>query len=157
MPNTKVVFIGNPLCGDDGIGPHLYNELKDHSKLENYELLELGVIGFDLTSYIEKDDRLIIVDAVYSKDEGEIGKVVLLDENDLTKDISLVSQHDFGVEQTAKILRAYEPNLDKISIVGINVRRLRSFTTELSEEILKNLPHIKKEVIDNILKIAKRS
>ena len=155
MPNTKVVFIGNPLCGDDGIGPHLYNELKSHFKLKDYELLELGVIGFDLISYVEKNDKLIIVDAVHSKKESEIGKVVLLDENDLSKDISLVSQHDFGVEQTAKILRTYEPNLENISIVGISVRRFKSFSTELSEEILKNLPQIKKDVVNYILKIAK--
>jgi len=58
--HVKVVFIGNPLGGDDGIGPFLFKELYSHPKLQKFELLELGVIGFDLISYIEPKDKLIL-------------------------------------------------------------------------------------------------
>ena len=149
---VKIVFIGNPLGGDDGIGPYLYNELKDHPKLSNYDLLELGVIGFDLLSYIGDDDKLIIVDAVYSK--RDIGKVRIVEEKDLSKDLSVVSQHDFGIEQTATILRRYKPKLEKINIIGVNVYKINAFTNKLSDEILGKIDEIKDKVINNIIKIA---
>jgi len=180
--NLKVVFIGNPLGGDDGIGPFLYNELKDHPSLKGYELLELGVIGLDLISYVEENDTLVIVDAFHSKkpkkpsgtskpskeettenikdisdfDMGEVdvGDVVLLEEKELTADFNLVSQHDFGVEETVAVLRAYTPGLKKIYVIGIKVSRLNAFTDKLSEELTKKIPEIRDEVIKHILRVA---
>jgi hydrogenase maturation protease len=125
MSSVKVVFIGNPLGGDDGIGPYLYTELQNHPVLQTYELMELGVIGLDLLSYVQDGDMLIIVDAVRST--KDVGKVVLLEEEDLSNDVNLISQHDFGVEQTAAIIRAYIPGVQKINIIGIQVKTVTSF------------------------------
>jgi hydrogenase maturation protease len=153
MGAVKVVFIGNPLVGDDGIGPYLYTELKDTPVLKGFQLMELGVIGLDLISYVEDNDTLIIVDAVHSK--KDIGKVRILSEEDLTPDLSLVSQHDFGVEQTAAVLRAYKPELNSIKIVGINVSNIQVFHDKLSDELIQKMPIIKKDVLQSILQIAK--
>lgn len=150
--NIKVVFIGNPLGGDDGIGPFLYQQLKDNPRLQGFELLELGVIGFDLLSYIDDNDTLIIVDALISK--KDIGKVVLLEEKDLSKEISLISQHDFGVEQTAVILRRYKPTLKKIYVIGVSIRKTTAFTDTLSDELKKRITRIKKDVVEYIIQIA---
>lgn len=149
---VKVFFIGNVLAGDDGIGPFLFTELKDHPKLADFELMEMGVIGFDLISYIEESDHVIIVDAVHSK--KDFGSVLILDENDLSKDLSVVSQHDFGVEQTATVLRTYMPNLKTISIVGILVGNAGAVTNKLSPDLIKDISRIKDEVVASILKIA---
>lgn len=148
----KVVFIGNSLAGDDGIAPFLYKELKDHQKLKDFELLELGVIGLDLISYVEDGDKLIIVDALHS--DGEIGKVTVFDEKDLSKDLKVVSQHDFGVEQTAAILRNYKPSLNAIKVIGVNVKDIKSFTDKLSQDIMEKIDEIKERVLDYIILIA---
>ncbi|MCL7474637.1 MAG: hydrogenase maturation protease [Methanosarcinales archaeon] len=150
--STKIVFIGNMLGGDDGIGPFLYNELKDDPDLKDFELLELGVIGFDLISYVEYDDKLIIVDAVHS--ENNVGEVILIDENDLSQELSLVSQHDFGVEQTAAILRAYAKDLKRIVVVGIKVKQTNAFTDKLSDELMNKMQTIRAEVVDLIIQAA---
>ncbi len=150
--STKVVFIGNLLGGDDGIGPFLYNELKDEPRLRGFELLELGVIGFDLISYVEENDKLIIVDAVHS--ETDIGDVVLIGEDDLSKELSLVSQHDFGVEQTAAILRAYSKDLKTIAVVGIKVKQINAFSDKLSDELMNRIQTIKNEVVNLIIQVA---
>lgn len=152
MSQIKIFFIGNPFGGDDGIGPYLYNELKNHSDLQKFEILEMGVIGFDLVSYVDDDDKLIIVDAVHS--DAEPGKVILLNEEDLSKDLSVVSQHDFGVEQTATILRAYKPDLAKIAIVGVQVKKTKTFSDTLSDELISNMEQIKKDVVTQILSVA---
>jgi hydrogenase maturation protease len=151
----KLIFVGNIFGGDDGIGPFLYNELKNHPDLKEYTVMELGVIGFDIISYVEDDDKLIIVDAVRLSDgTGKPGDVILLDEKDLSAELSVVSQHDFGIEQTASILRAFKPELASISIVGIKVRNIRAFSDVLSDELLSKTDVIKQKVLKLIKQIA---
>ena len=150
--SVKVVFIGNPFGGDDGIGPFLYNELRDHPELKSFELMELGVIGIDLLSYVDDDDQLIIVDAVKSDDQ--YGQVIVLGEKDLSKNLSVVSQHDFGVEQTATILRAFKPKIKKIQFIGIKVKNLNEFSDKLSDEVMEKMSQIKEDVVNNIKKIV---
>jgi hydrogenase maturation protease len=154
----KVIFIGNPFGGDDGIGPYLYEQLKDNQDLKKYDMMELGVLGFDILNYVKDDDKLIIVDAVVI-DEKEtnqsVGKVRILDEEDLSKDIKVISQHDFGIEQTAVILRKFYPQLKKISIIGININNIKEFSEKLSNELLDNIEEIKKEVKEQIIYLAK--
>jgi hydrogenase maturation protease len=154
MP-VKVVFIGNYVGGDDGIGPFLFERLKDDKRLADFELMELGVIGFDLISYVGDGDRLIIVDAVRS--DGKIGDVVRLKEINLSKDLTLISQHDFGVEETATILRAHKPGIKSIDVVGIKVNQPKAFSVGLSRELIMRLPKIQEEVIKEIIKISKEN
>ena len=151
--NTKIVFIGNILGGDDGIGPYLYNnELKDHDQLKGFELIEGGVMGLDLLSCIEKNDHLIIVDAVNSSDS--VGEVFIINEKDLRNQTSLVSQHDFGAEKTCRIIRFFDPTV-RIDIIGICVKRISAFDNRLSEEILNKIPDIKEKVIKSIINLTK--
>ena len=153
MVAIKVVFIGNPLAGDDGIGPRLYCELsKEHNRFgSTCQLIELGVIGLDMLNYVDGDDTLVIVDAVYA-DHGT-GEVVLFGENDLRPNLRLVSQHDFGVEQTAVLLRAYHPELTSISVIGVKVYRTQAFTDSLSYELESQVPRITDEVASMIQRI----
>ena len=152
LQKTKVVFIGNVLGGDDGIGPYLFNELKDNPALHNFDLLELGVIGLDLIPYVEEADNLIIVDALYSE-EKEIGEIIVLGEKDLSTDMVLISQHDFDVEKTLAVLRAYKPELGPIKIIGIAVKKIDIAKDKLSEQMMDKLPEIKKKVVDLILEL----
>ncbi len=149
---VKVIFIGNPIAGDDGIGPCLYNELKREKQLDRYEMMELGVMGLDLISYVEDNDELIIVDAIHS--DKNIGKVVVLGMKDLLKKPLVVSQHDFGIEQTIEVLRRFKSGI-KTTVIGINVRQTKSFTNNLSEEIMKKMPKIREEVMAKIIGAAK--
>jgi len=154
MP-VKVVFIGNYVGGDDGIGPFLFEKLKDDKRLKDFELMELGVIGFDLISYVGDGDKLIIVDAVRA--EKNIGDVVHLKEINLSKDLKLISQHDFGVEETATILRSHYPKIKSIDVVGIKVNQPKAFTVGLSQALMDRIPEIKEEVIKLIIKISKQN
>lgn len=138
--------------GDDGIGPFLFNELKNYPELKKFELYELGVFGLDLINYIEEKDKLIIVDAVYSV--NNIGELALLEEKDLKNDLNLVSAHDLGIEQTVQLLRMNYPDLKKINLIGIKVRKIKTVNNKLSDDIIKKIPKIKKEILDIILRIV---
>ena len=127
-------------------------KLKDSLELSGFELLELGVIGFDLVSYVDDGDKLIIIDAI--KSDENIGKVEILEESDMIPNFKVVSQHDFGVEQTFAILRHYKPGLESFNVVGVNVKDIDAFSDVLSEEILGKIQEIKKDVVSKILNIA---
>jgi hydrogenase maturation protease len=151
--NVKLIFIGNIFGGDDGIGPYLYTVLKDDKDLSKYDLLELGVIGFDLIAYIKPNDIVIIIDAKKTNDKDKIGTIEILKEKDLTKDVSLVSQHDFSIEQTVQMIRTHCPEMKQINVIGINVEKINEFNDKLSNELTQKLEEITKEVKNKIFQI----
>jgi len=119
------------------------------------------VIGFDLLSYIGSKDTVMIVDAVKidetanpKESEDDVGEVVVIEEEDLQPNVTLVSQHDFGVEETATMMRRYMPDLDRICVVGIKVSKLQPFGNSLSKGLMKKIGSIKEEVVRNILDVA---
>lgn len=152
---TKVFFVGNVLGGDDGIGPYLYHKLKKEKLLKEFELIEIGVLGLDMIGYVGDNDNLIIVDAVHA--ENNIGSVEIIDETELVANLELVSQHDFGVEETSRVLRAYKPNLKAIKVIGINVKKINAFNNTLSAELMGMLNKIKSDVVKKIIKIAEEN
>lgn len=151
MP-IKVFFVGNPLTGDDGVGPYLYGLLKDDPRLASCELFEVGTVGVDLISYVEDGDAVVIVDAVQSP--AGIGQVVVLDERDLLVSLPL-SPHDLGVEHTLALLRAFRPKLAGLTIVGIKADKLGAVRQGLSEQLLENIDRIKQQVVEHILEVSK--
>lgn len=59
-----LIGIGNIIMGDDGIGPHLVNRLRnDYTFMPGVTLLDGGTLGLDLLHYLEGVTCLIIVDA----------------------------------------------------------------------------------------------
>lgn len=139
------------MAGDDGIGPLLYKELKD--ELHGIEVMELGVIGLDMVSYIEDGDELVIIDAVLSKDD--LGGVLLIEEKDLVDDFKLVSQHDLGVRQTLLMMRTFYPGLKESYIIGVKIKDCKAFQG-VSDELLSKIDEIKANVLKLLLEIISR-
>jgi len=152
---TKVLFIGNRIAGDDGIGSRLYDELKDEPKLKDVKIIEAGVMGLDIISYFEETDRLIFVDAIHLENNKNIGDVILFSEDRLPKEVKVLSQHDFGLEQTLSLLRVAMPRLEKTNIIGIVVGDVKVMVRGLSKELEKNLGKIKDDVLNKIMMVVK--
>ncbi len=145
---VRVFFVGNIFGGDDGIGPRLYQELKNDRRLVDMDLQELGVIGFDMLSYARDGDHIIIVDAV--RQDGPAGRVVCMSAKDLRPNFRAVSMHDFGVEETAAIVSAHMPKT-RLDLVGVTVPETRAFSDRLSDELMSRLSIIRDEVAESIL------
>jgi hydrogenase maturation protease len=149
---VKIFFMGNRIAGDDGIGPYVYDLLRKNHKLKEFQMMEAGVIGLDLISHVQGNEKVIIVDAVLS--EKEIGKVSVFKEDELSNLKGIVSQHDIGVEQTAVIMRSMHPNLDNISIIGINVDKNNLSGQNISSLINGMMKRIEENVIESIFKVV---
>jgi hydrogenase maturation protease len=149
MP-IKVVFVGNPMVGDDGIGNLLYSQLNDDPRLSGMNLFEAG--ASDLISLVRADDRLVLVDAVRSP--KDLGNVTVFTEEDLPTSSSPVSAHDFGIEQSLGLLRLLHPRLPPITVIGINVVAITPMCG-LSPQLVQRIPAIREQVIECLLHEAR--
>lgn len=156
----KVFFVGNLFGGDDGIGPLLYNMLKDEMKDETksrennaqyrLEMVNIGVSSVDMIEHIHNCSKVIIVDAL--KSENGEGDVVLIKEDMLINDKNkrLFSQHDLGVAQTVGLMKYVNPELE-IIIAGIKVSKVGLVSEGMSKELKDKVPEIKEEIKKIIL------
>ena len=67
LGETLVLGVGNPLCGDDGLGPWVVEKLAcepGFGELAHTHLQDAGLPGWGLPSWLEGWERVILVDAV---------------------------------------------------------------------------------------------
>lgn len=64
-PRIVVIGIGNTLLGDDGVGVHVVERLRERNLDRPVAFFDGGTLSFSLLEHIESADRLIIVDAAY--------------------------------------------------------------------------------------------
>lgn len=65
-----VLFVGNRLMMDDGVGPATYDYIMKHFDLpETVDLFDVGCMSMDMLGYVDRYDFMMTVDAV-----GESGE-----------------------------------------------------------------------------------
>jgi len=67
-----VIGYGNPLCGDDGIGPYVVERLADDESPADVEYLTLRQLTPELAEPVSQADTVIFVDAADGGTTGEI-------------------------------------------------------------------------------------
>jgi hydrogenase maturation protease len=68
-----VIGYGNPLCGDDGIGPYAVERLADEESPADTEYLALRQLTPELAEPVSRADTVIFVDAA---DGGAPGNII---------------------------------------------------------------------------------
>jgi hydrogenase maturation protease len=140
------VGIGNILFRDDGIGEYIVKELEKLNLPESVELLSAGVGGFELLSYIEGREKVIIIDAVLTPDPpGTIHKFT--PEQLKTANVSSTLLHNIGIREllTLAEFMEYTP---KIVVFGVTPKDIGTYGMELTSELKTIVP----EIIDIVLK-----
>jgi hydrogenase maturation protease len=70
MSRILIGGIGNVLFADDGIGPFVVRTLEARYRFpSDVEVADLGTPGLDLIDYLQGRDRIILIDAVKSKEK----------------------------------------------------------------------------------------
>lgn len=73
QPRSRIIGIGNPLHGDDGIGIVAIEQLRQTDLPPGTELLDGGCAGLNLLPYLTGCQRLLIIDAAdFSAPPGTI-------------------------------------------------------------------------------------
>ncbi|WP_174590395.1 hydrogenase maturation protease [Methanocella conradii] len=148
MKKVKVLGCGNVLVGDDGIGIRVIEKLQAMELPPDVEVIDAGVGGLAILSWIEDADRVIIIDAVQTGNEPP-GTVYRFTDKELPpSSMFMLSLHDLNLVDTLNVGRLVQKMPEEVVIIGVEVRRVAEFTKELTPEVEAALP----EVIDLVLK-----
>jgi len=136
-----VIGVGNYLLGDEGVGIHIVNRMKEHSLPEKVEVVDGGVGGLFLLEFLEKAEKVILVDAVLGG--GKPGDVYIVNSEELerSKIKSLSSLHDMTVQLLVKVAKELNV-LPKLFLVGVEPKNYSEIGDALSREVEEAIPKV---------------
>jgi hydrogenase maturation protease len=148
---TLVLGMGNTILGDDGVGIHIVRKLAQRSHPGNTDFKETGAGGLSLLELIRGYDRLIIADAVMTR-EAKPGKIKRIMVEEIKETSGAITPHDAGFAATIQIGTALFPDEmpRKIIIYAINTEDAEQVTEEMSAKVRKAVPYAVKRIASEI-------
>lgn len=136
--NILVLGVGNPLAGDDGLGPAIVHRLNSAFRFPgNVTVIDIGPNILAALEQIAGADKLLIVDAVL--DDAPPGTVISrrIEENHV-----MVSsgQHQIGIEELLHKIENLCGHKPQAALVGIVPREIVAWSDRLSETVMNALP-----------------
>lgn len=134
-----VMCVGNPLMGDEGVGPRCAEHLMKHYSFpDNVEVVDAGTMGFGILNMFQGVDFVIVVDAVQGTGYGA-GTVVALDPEGMAPNQILHSLHDARLTDVldAATLMGLEP---EVTCIGVQVDEIVQWQLELSPPVEAAVP-----------------
>jgi hydrogenase maturation protease len=144
-----IAGIGNLLLTDEGIGVHIVQELSRLKLPENVELADIGTASFDLLTFMQGKDKVIIIDALASDDKP--GTLYHLSPEDLISGERklLTSLHQFGILQVLNLIKQKDQKTEVV-IFGIVPKDYQTYGTSLTPELEKALPEIIQKILESL-------
>ncbi|WP_281246268.1 hydrogenase maturation protease [Methanolobus profundi] len=143
---------GNPLMGDDGIGIHVIEHLKQmHAELpDNVEVIDAGVCGFDALGLLEGAEKLIIVDSV--KGVGDIGSIHRFVMDDIRKATSRchLSLHGTCLADVLCMAEHIQEIPEELIIFAVEVDRTDDISLCISDRVQASLNEIVTSILDEL-------
>ncbi len=145
--HRAVIGIGNPLRGDDGVGPRLIEVLRRHPLPDDIVLIDLGLGGLDLLPLLEEGwEKVIIVDAADLGCPPGSFRCFTPQEARLLREDSPLTLHNAGVSEVLALAEALERPLPPMLIFGVQPSRLE-WVEGLSREVERALPALAEAVL----------
>lgn len=131
--------IGNLLMGDEGVGVHAVNYIKEENVPLAAHVLDGGTGGFHLLSLFADYDPIIIIDA--TMDDKTPGTATLLEPRFASDFPKTLSAHDIGLRDLVESAAITGP-LPKLYLIAVSIHDIRSMVTELSPAVQESLPKV---------------
>ena len=143
-----ILGLGNILLGDEGVGVRIAEQLASQSLPDEVEVIDGGTAGYELLSFLEGREKVIIVDAVKTSDKP--GAVYKMDLSILEEDATMhLSLHQLGLKNVFKIASLMDIN-PKVTLVGVVPKDYQSYKIGLSKEVEKAIPIAIKAILQEI-------
>ena len=114
-----VIGLGNPLRGDDGIGPRVVEELTRRGLPEGVAALDVGTGGLDLLRVLEGWDRVVVVDtADVGREPGQFVRFTPAQAR-LSQTADRFSLHHAGLGEVLALAGALGLALPEMVIFGV--------------------------------------
>jgi hydrogenase maturation protease len=146
---TLVLGVGNPLMGDDGLGPAaLARLLQEWSLPPEISWRDGGTGGLEILPEIEQAERVLVIDAI---DVGAApGADVVLERHELPRCCGLrISPHEVGLRDLLALaeLRGRLPS--QAAALGLQPGRI-ALPPGLSDEVEGRLPDLVRRVAERL-------
>jgi hydrogenase maturation protease len=139
-----ILGIGNYLMGDEGVGVHFINELREELEPGLADILDGGTAGFQLMEYLESYPHVILIDATL---DGKPAGTIQLIKPRFSKDFpSAMSTHEIGLKDLMEGLALLD-RFPNIHLFIVSIEKIQPLSTELSPEIKAILPELKSRVV----------
>ncbi|MFN3870353.1 MAG: HyaD/HybD family hydrogenase maturation endopeptidase [Aquificaceae bacterium] len=147
---TLVLGIGNLLLSDEGLGVKAVEELKKRYRFpQGVELIDGGTLGIDLLYFMEKVERLLIIDAILGgMPPGSLYKLKGDDVLTYFKG-KKISTHDIGIQEVLALAELTGKLPKEIVVLGMEPESLE-ISLELSPSVRKNFNRLLEEVIEQL-------
>ena len=153
-PAILILGLGNPLRGDDGIGPVVIEELLSRDLPEGVTALDGGSGGLDLLQMLEGWDHVVAVDAAeVGLEPGQFVRFTP-DEAHLAQRPTDFSLHYASLSEVLILANALGRTLPEIVIFGIQPAKIdwgEGLTPSVKNAIPNLIDAILKEVTSTLL------
>lgn len=144
-----VLGLGNPLRGDDGIGPRVIEALQGHALPSGVDVIDGGTGGLAIVNLLSCRQRVIIVDAVnMGLPPGHVQRFTL-DEARLVDDHTNLSAHGAGLREALVLAQALGLLPDEVVVFGVQPQSL-DWKNGLTEPVEAVLSSIVDAILDEI-------
>ncbi|TFH34016.1 MAG: hydrogenase maturation protease [Bacteroidia bacterium] len=148
-----VMGVGNILLGDEGVGVHAIEYMKDKSFPVKVELLDGGTGGFHLLSLVNEYKKMVLIDAAC--DGHSPGTVRIIKPKYSSDFPRTLTTHDIGLKDLIETASALE-KLPEIYLVVISINTSQPVRLTLSDEIASALPNVYNAVVSSIYRFIKQ-
>ena len=150
LKQTLIVGVGNPLLGDEGIGPYAVRNLSQLPMPPDVDLLDCGCDLLNLVSYMDKPKKIIILDAIRAG--GKPGRIYRFDLDELeTIQTTTRSAHQLQTVDALRLLKKVCPCLSRCEIIVIGIEpKVMELSGDLSEEVTESIADLTRLVLEEL-------
>ena len=151
VKKTLVLGLGNTLLSDEGVGVRVVERLlASYDFPSEVEILDGGTLGLDLLPYIQRADRLLVVDAVELA--AEPGTLVRLEGGDIPSVFGpKLSPHQMGLADLLNAAQLLDCLPDERVLWGCQPGTLR-IGLDLSTPVGAQVERLVENVLSELLK-----
>lgn len=150
LKSVLVVGVGNRLLGDEGVGPHIIDNLLQTQIPSYVDVIDCGCDLLSLASYPHKPQKIIVIDAIRAG--GRAGEIYKFDYEQLdTSGIEMCSAHQICVIESLRLLKKVYANINscKIIVIGIEPKEIK-IGNGLSKKVKESIGGVTKLVLDEL-------
>ncbi len=154
MKRTLVIGVGNPIMGDDGIGPWLVDNLKND--FPDFTFEKTVTAGWELLDLCAEYERVVILDAM--KTGEPVGTVRKFSDIKDAVTLHLTASHGMDLFTNIRLGRTlYSQFPTEVILYGIEVDNPEDFSEIFSDAVSKQLNEIVNAVREAVHSLLKNS
>ena len=137
---TLILGLGNPILSDDGVGPAVAHTVEKRIDPRIANVVEASLGGLDLLDLLAGYKRVIIIDAIKTKD-GKAGQIHRLNIGTLSTTRHAASAHDINLATALELGKKLAMKMPvKIDIYGIEAEDTESFSESCTPAVAAAIP-----------------